>query len=577
MRIRNLAGVVLVAALLSCTAGTDRSENVDPTTSLGAEEDWTGRLGDDAATGYSRLDQIDTRTVQDMGLAFAVDLPGEVTLEGTPVEAGGVLYFTGTQARTYAVDGRTGTRLWTYDPKTWEFNPFKLTLNFAASRGLAYDNGKVFIAAFDGRLIALDATSGEEIWATETVERDSPQWITGAPFAVGDMVVVGQSGVDMGERGFMAAYDQQTGKQLWKFHPAPGSPEDNAGDPLMERAAETWYGEFWKGKTGGGPWGPVAYDAELGLLYIGSGNPGQVDTETIGNHDGDQLYTSSIIALDAKSGDYRWHYQVNPRDAWDYGSNTQITLANLTIDGKPRKVLMQAPKNGFLYVIDRVDGGFISAGKIVKVTWAKRIDRKTGRPVEAANIRFEKGDVVIWPNPVGAHNWHAQSFSPKTGLVYIPAMHNGVRYSKDRIEGGVFVNGMWVGSEMADERDGRGSLVAWDPVAQEEVWRLMRDNIWNGGVLATAGNVVFQGLSDGTFNAYDALTGVKLWRFDAGLGIIGSPMSYAIDGTQYVAILVGWGGIGCDGQRRDECWLEIRPEHAPPAGLRHRRRRRVAG
>jgi len=547
VNIRRILSALLGLALLAGCGAGDRSGNVADKARGGSRADWTTTMGDDGETGFSRLDQVNAGNIGQLGLQFAVDLPDEVTLEGTPIAADGVVYFTGPRAKTYAVDGATGKLLWTYDPQTWKFNPFKLTLNFHASRGLTHANGRVFIAAFDGRLIALDAKSGKQLWATETVARDSLQWITGAPYAVKDMVVVGQAGVDMGERGYLTAYDQATGKQRWRFYPVPGSPEANKGDPLMEAAAKTWYGEFWKGKTGGGPWGPVAYDPELNLIYMGSGNPGQVDTKTIAAHKGDQLYSSSLIALDADSGAYRWHYQVNPRDAWDYGSNTQITLADLVIDGHPRKVLMQAPKNGFLYVVDRTNGKFISAGKIVKVTWAERIDAKTGRPVEAANIRWENGDVVIWPNPVGAHNWQAQAFSPQTGLIYIPAMHNGVRYSANRIEGGVFVNGMWVGSEKADDRDGKGSLVAWDPVRQEEAWRVMHPNIWNGGVLATAGKLVFQGRSDGRFVAYDAAGGKELWSFDAGLGIIGGPMSYAVGDRQYIAVLAGWGGAASMG------------------------------
>ena len=542
-----LMPALALLALAGCNSGPDRAANVVNGESFGTGAEWPGRLGDPEATGYSTLEAINAGNIDRLGLEWSLDLPGETTLEATPVEAGGMVYFPGTHSKVYAVDGKTGELKWTYDPEIWKHKPDKLPLNFAADRGLAYANGKVFDAVFDGRLIALDAKTGKVLWSTDTLSPTSRQWITGAPYTFNDKVIVGQAGADIGERGYVTAYDQETGKQAWRFYPVPGSPEENAGDPLMERAAKTWYGEWWKGKTGGGPWGPVAFDKELNRVYIGSANPGPVDTKTIGQHKGDQLFSSSLIALDADTGEYIWHYQVNPRDAWDYGSNTQITLADLMIDGKPRKVLMQAPKNGFLYVIDRESGKFISAGKIVKVTWAERIDPETGKPVEAPNIRFEKGDVVIWPNPAGGHNWHSQSFSPKTGLIYIPAMHNGVRYSKDRIEGGVFVAGMWVGSEKADERDGRGSLVAWDPVRQQEVWRVMHDNMWNGGVLSTAGDLVFQGDAFGNFTAYDAKDGKKLWNFDAGLGIIGAPMSYAIDGKQYVAVLVGWGGAASMG------------------------------
>ena len=542
-------GLALLAALALLSCAPDRSGNTVPGDTVGSADDWHGRGGGPDETAYSRLTQIDSGNVARLGLAWSLDLPGENTLEATPIAVGGTIYFSGAHSAVYAVDGASGRLLWKYDPEIWKVNPFKLTLNFAASRGIAYANGKVFVAVFDGRLVALDAKSGKALWTAQTLSPTSRQWITGAPQVFKDKVIIGQSGADNGERGYVTAYDQATGKQVWRFFPVPGSPEENKGDPLMERAEKTWWGEFWMGKTGGGPWGSIAFDPALNLVYIGSANPGQVDTTRVGKESGDQLYSSSIIALDADSGAYKWHYQVNPRDAWDYGANTQITLADLMIEGKPRKVLMQAPKNGFLYVIDRANGQFISAGKIVKVTWAERIDPKTGRPVEAPNIRFEKGDVVIWPNPTGGHNWHAQAYSPQTGLIYIPAMHNGVRYSSKPVPGGVFINNMWIGSEKADDRDGKGSLVAWDPVRQEEAWRVMHQNIWNGGVMASAGNLVFQGDAYGKFSAYDARNGKSLWNFDAQLGIIGAPMSFVAGGKQYVAVLTGWGGaasIGSD-------------------------------
>ncbi len=542
-------GLAVLAALALLSCAPDRSGNAVADPAAGSGDDWFGRGGGPDESAYSRLTQIDSGNVARLGLAWSLDLPGETTLEGTPIAVGGTLFFAGAHSAVYAVDGASGRLLWTYDPQIWKVNPFKLTLNFAASRGIAYAGGKVFVAVFDGRLIALDAKSGKALWTAQTLSPTSRQWITGAPQVFKDKVIVGQAGADNGERGYVTAYDQATGKQAWRFYPVPGSPQENKGDPLMERAEKTWWGEFWKGKTGGGPWGSIAFDPALNTVYIGSANPGQVDTTRVGKESGDQLYASSIIALDADSGQYKWHYQVNPRDAWDYGANTQITLSDLVIGGKPRKVLMQAPKNGFLYVIDRTSGQFISAGKIVKVTWAERIDPATGRPVEAPNIRFEKGDVVIWPNPTGGHNWQAQAYSPQTGLLYIPAMHNGVRYSSKPVPGGVFINNMWIGSEKADERDGKGSLVAWDPVRQEEAWRVMLPNIWNGGVMASAGNLVFQGDAYGKFTAYDAKNGKALWSFDAQLGIIGAPMSFAAGDRQYVAVLTGWGGaasIGSD-------------------------------
>ena len=551
MALRMFAAAAMVGlALAGCNSPADRSANVLGGEQQGTETEWLSRMGDPDETAFSRLDQIDTGNVGKLGLEFAVDLPGETTLEATPVMIGGTVYFTGTHAEVYALDARTGKQLWKFDPETWKFNPLMLTANFAANRGVAYANGRIFVAALDGRLFALDAKSGKELWFTETVPKDTMQFVTGAPRTFNGMVIIGQAGADFGKRGYVTAYDQATGKQVWRFYVAPGSPEENEGDPVQEMAAKTWNGEWWKVGTGGGPWGPITYDRQLNRIYIGTANAAPIDPETRGLEEGDNLFTAAIVALDADTGKYIWHYQVNPRDSWDYDATAQITLAELVIDGKQRKVLMQAPKNGFLYVVDRNDGEVISAGKIVKVTWAERINLETGRPVEAANIRFEKGDVVIWPNPAGAHNWHSQSFSPKTGLLYIPAMHNGVRYSKDEeVPGGFEVGGLSIGSEIQDERDGKGSLVAWDPVAQEEAWRVMHQNIWNGGVLSTAGNLVFQGDAYGKFHAYDAGSGKELWSYDAGLGIIAAPMSYGIDGKQYVAILVGWGGsasVGSD-------------------------------
>ena len=545
-------GLLAALGLSACQAGPGpgiaaKAAVAGPAAGSGA--DWTGRGGGPDETAFSRLAEIDSGNAKRLGLAWSLDLPGETTLEATPIAVGGVVYFPGSHSAVYAVEGRTGRLLWRYDPQVWKHDPSRLTLNFAASRGVAYANGRIFDAVFDGRLVALDAKTGKVLWSSQTLAPGTAQWITGAPLAFNDKVIIGQAGADNGERGYVTAYDQQTGRQAWRFYPVPGSPDANRGDPLMERAAGTWWGEFWKGKTGGGPWGSIAFDAALNRVYIGSANPGQVDTTRVGKERGDQLFSSSIIALDADSGRYVWHYQVNPRDAWDYGANTQITLAEITLNGRPRKVLMQAPKNGFLYVVDRESGEFLSAGKIVRVTWAERIDPVSGRPVEAPNIRFEKGDVVIWPNPIGGHNWQAQAYSPQTGLIYIPAQHNGVRYSDKPIAGGVFINNMWIGSEKADERDGKGSLVAWDPVRQREAWRVMHANIWNGGVMASAGNLVFQGDAYGQFTAYDAGSGAVLWRFDAGLGIIGAPMSFAAGGRQYVAVLTGWGGgasIGSD-------------------------------
>ena len=543
MRVRNgLVAALVTLGLAACGAGKDRGP--------GAGADWSSHNGDAAETAFSRLDTIDRNTIGRLGLAWSLDLPGETTLEATPLAVNGVLFFTGTHARVYAVDGKSGRRLWTYDPQVWQHNPRMLTQNFAANRGVAHADGRVFAAALDGRLFALDAKTGALLWSVQTVPPQSHQFVTGAPRTFRGKVVIGQAGADFGERGYVTAYDQKTGRQVWRFFVTPGSPAQNRGDTAQEAAARTWNGEWWKTGTGGGPWNDLTFDEELNRIYVGTGNAAPIDPATRGLAAGDDLYTASIVALDADSGRYLWHYQLNPRDSWDYDSTQQITLATLAIDGKPRKVLMQAPKNGFLYVIDRTDGRLVSAGKIVKATWADHIDLRTGRPVEAPLIRFEQGDVVIWPNPAGAHSWQAQAFDPDKGLLYIPVTQNGVRYARGRsIPGGFDVGGLSIGSEKRDPHDGKGALLAWNPATQRPAWIRWHPTMYNGGVLATAGGLVFQGTGDGWFSAWDAASGKPLWRFDAGLGIIAAPMTYAIDGRQYVAVLVGWGGsasVGSD-------------------------------
>jgi len=533
-----VAFLCLGAALLAGSAGA-----AAPAVPIGAGADWPSHGGGSDEAGFSQLKRINTANAKQLGLAWSLDLPGEATLEATPLAIDGVLYFTGSYATVYAVDGATGKLLWKYDPQTWKVSPLKTLFNFAANRGVAYADGRIFVAALDGRLIALDSKSGKLLWTAETVDAHSLQTVTGAPRAFKDRVVIGNAGADMGVRGYVTAYDAATGRQVWRFYTAPGSPDQNKDDPAMERAAATWTGPFWKSGTGGVVWDSMSFDAELNRIYLGTGNAGPYDPKMRSPGGGANLYTASIVAVDADTGKYVWHYQVNPRDAWDYDATQGMTLTNLKIDGVPRKVLMQAPKNGFFYVLDRTTGKPISAGKITKVNWADHIDMKTGLPVEAPNIRYENGPTLLWPGPLGAHSWQAMAFSPQTGLAYIPAMQVGARLSHDKAgRGSVSVNGVTIADVEADASDGKGALLAWDPVHQKARWKVPHDAIWNGGVLATAGGLVFQGTADGEFSAYDATTGHPVWHFTAGLGIIAAPISYLADGKQYVSVLVGYGG-----------------------------------
>jgi len=423
-----------------------------------------------------------------------------------------------------------------------------MRLNFAANRGVAYANGRVFVATFDGRMIGLDAKTGKELWSAQAIAPGSTYFSTGAPLAFGDKVMIGNGGGDFGSRGYVTAFDQATGKQAWRFYTVPGSPEENKGDPAMEAAAKTWSGEYWKTGTGGTVWNGMTFDPELNRIYIGTGNGGPYDSKLRSPGGGDNLYLASIVALDADTGKYIWHYQENPGESWDYKATPNIIAATIEIDGKPRKVLMHAPTNGFFYVLDRITGKVISAEKTGRVTWAKGIDLKTGRPIEEPNIRYETGLTEMWPSSIGGHNWQAMSFSPRTGLVYIPVQQIGTRF--ERVKGAgqkqgdnaFNVMGLLVQPVTRFAEDGKGKLLAWDPVAQKLRWSAQLDHLWNGGVLSTAGDLVFQGAADGRFSAYDARSGKRLWEFDAGLGIIAAPMSYSVGGKQYVSILVGYGG-----------------------------------
>lgn len=534
-----LGAGLLTVAIGACNTSAPQQ------TDVGTGVNWTATGGSYDETGFSQLNQITTGNIGQLGLAWSLDLPDEVTLEATPLAVDGMLYFSGSYATVYAVDGQTGKLLWHFDPQTWKHRPSAMHFSFGANRGVAYENGRVFVASLDGRLFALDAKTGKQLWVTETVPEGAYNISTGAPRTMNGKVIIGNGGADFGARGFVTAYDSATGQQVWRFYTTPGSPEQNTGDPAMEMAAKTWGPEFWKTTGGGGTvWNGMTYDAELDRIYIGVGNAGPYDPEKRDpGSTGDNLFTASIVALDAKTGKYLWHYQQNPRDSWDYKATPNILMARLDIDGSPRNVLLHAPTNGFFYVLDRETGNLISTGKTTEITWAKDIDLQTGRPIENPNIRYEEGETKIWPGTIGGHNWQAMSYNPNLGLVYIPVHQIGTRFSRHGGSDHAFdVMGLILEPIIEKPGDGHGYLVAWDPVAQKERWRVQNPHLWNGGTLTTAGGLVFQGTAEGMFNAYDGASGKRLWRFDGGLGIIAAPMSYSIGGKQYISVLVGYGG-----------------------------------
>ena len=537
----------LAAAAALTMTGCSRGGTEQPEEGIGTEADWAAVGGGFDEASYSRLDQIDADNAGKLGLAWSLDLPGEVTLEATPIAVDGTLYISGSYAAVYAVDGASGKQLWKYDPKTWEHNPAKMHFSFGANRGVAYEDGKVFVAALDCRLIALDAKTGEELWVAQTTPAESFNICTGAPRTMNGKVIIGNGGADFGARGFVTAFDSKTGKQLWRFYTVPGSPEQNKSNAAMEAAAKTWSEDFWKTTGGGGTvWNGMTFDPEMNRIYIGVGNAGPYDPELRSPGGGDNLYTSGIVALDADTGEYIWHYQQNPRDSWDYKAAPNMVVATLNIDGQPRKVLMHAPTNGFFYVLDRETGKLLNTpGKTTFINWAKGIDKETGRPIENENIRYETGETKIWPGTIGGHDWQAMSYNPRLGLAYISIHQVGALFSRDLADltdDAVNIMGLVVKPIVEQPGDGKGYLVAWDPVKQKEVWKVTHDEVWNGGTLATAGGLVFQGTAEGYFDAYRASNGERLWRFNAGLGIIAAPMSYSVNGKQYVSILVGWGG-----------------------------------
>ncbi len=504
---------------------------------------------------FSPLDKINAGTVKQLGLAWSLDLDTHRGQEATPLIIDGVMYSTSAWSKVQAIDAATGRLLWQYDPRVPGEFGVKACCD-TVNRGVAAHKGRLYLGALDGRLIALDAATGKEAWSVVTVDQSQPYTITGAPRIVKDKVIIGNGGAELGVRGYVSAYDPADGKLLWRFYTVPGDPSKPFEGAHLEKAAKTWNGEWWKLGGGGTVWDSMAYDPDLDLLYIGVGNGSPWNQQYRSPGGGDNLYLSSIVALKPETGEYVWHYQSTPGETWDFTATQHIILADIELQGQQRKVLMQAPKNGFFYVIDRTNGALISAKPFVQVNWATEIDMKTGRPVETKEARFtnHKMPFIAMPGPYGAHNWHPMSYSPQTGLVYIPAQDVGFVYMHDakyKPEPVGFNIGIdKVAVRMPDDPQMkaaalstvRGYLKAWDPVTQEARWTVEHPGAWNGGILSTAGNLVFQGNVGGEFVAYNAADGTKLWSFPAQTGIVAAPATYAIGEEQYIVVVAGWGG-----------------------------------
>jgi quinohemoprotein ethanol dehydrogenase len=533
-------------------------------------DEWHEYGRDYSQQRFSPVDSINAESVKHLGLQWSLELPNETALVSTPLYVDGTLYFTGNFSVVYAVDPKQGRLKWSFDPKTRETlarERSKMVVNFGSSRGLGYWKNRLYVAPADGRLIALSAQTGAVLWSVQTFDPNTPRNITGAPLVFNGKVVIGHGGGDTGPmRGYVTAYDARSGKQLWRFYTVPGNPAGPFESKALTAAAKTWTGEWWKLGGGGAVWNAMTYDPEFNRVYIGTGNGSPWNAGVRSPLGGDNLYLASIVALDADSGHYVWHYQETPADDWDYDATVDMVLADISVEGKSRKVLMQASKNGFFYVIDRTTGKLISAQPFVPTTWAKSVDMTTGRPIEEPGMRPQAGrsGVSVRPTEVGAHCWPSMSYNPDTGFAYIPALDYDEFYSARDIDpahwnqapfatwyGYSDINGREL-EQSSDKVTDNDSVVgsesyAWlqarDPRTNKTVWQVQQPGRWAGGTLTTHGNLVFTGQADGNLTAYDARTGSELWKFDTGRPISASPISYSVDGVQYISVLVGWGSF----------------------------------
>ena len=522
--------------------------------------EWLGYGFDREETRHSPLTGISKENIADLGVAWTYDLATSRGVESTPIVIDGVMYVTSAWSIVYALDAKTGEELWVYDPGVDRAVGVNACCD-VVNRGVALYDGKLYLGVIDGRVEALDAKTGDLVWSKVTVDQSRPYTITGAPRVVDGKVLIGNGGAELGVRGYLNALDAQTGELIWRFYTVPSAdkqPDGAASDSAFETVGNVTWGDTgaWTTDGGGGTvWDSIIYDQENDTVIFGVGN-GSPWNQTLRDPSGlDNLFLSSIVAVDADTGDYKWHFQTTPGDNWDYTATQTLIIATLPLgdDGADRRVVMQAPKNGYFYVLDAATGEFISGNNYVPVNWATGLD-ETGRPIEVPEARYAEIPYLQTPGPLGGHNWHPMAFNPDVGLAYIPAQEIPQAYATDaRFQdnsskwntGADFAAGVpqvLPGEVVKFLRSGlKGRLIAWDPVAQEARWTVEHAGPWNGGVLSTAAGIVFQGKLNGEFAAYDAATGEELWAADVKSGAASGPGTYEIDGEQYVTITTGWG------------------------------------
>ncbi len=521
-------------------------------------------------TRYSPLDQINASNVSKLAPVWSYEVGrGGGNQEATPLFWNGTLYSITNWSIVFAVDARTGKEKWRWDP---EVNQDKVRPKICCGvvqRGVALYQGLVIAPIIDGHLVALNAETGKPVWESRVSFAQENYTITMAPRIAKGKVVIGVSGSELPVRGFFAAYDALTGKFAWRFYTVPGDPSKPFENPALKKAAETWSGDWWKLGGGGTVWDGMAYDPEADLLYVGTGNGGPWPEELRKSKGKDNLFVCSILAVKPDTGELKWYFQPVPGDSWDFDSVQQLMLADITINGRPRKVLMQANKNGFYYVIDRVTGQFITGTPFARVTWAKGLDERTGRPFVNPEAHYGTEPITIMPGPGGAHNWSPMSFNPATGLVYIPTSTSsssnfaidtdfvwkpnqsniGIRRGPPPKDGSFaqpppakLPPPPAIGPEPPPEGQSRNVLIAWDPVAKQKRWQVPGGGSISGGTVTTAGNLVIQVVPDGHLVAYTADKGEKLLDINTGLRAgMGPPITYELDGKQYIAFMGGTG------------------------------------
>ena len=523
-------------------------------------QNWLSHGRDYHEQRYSPLNQINLETINKLQLEWSLDMGTTRGLEATPIVDNGIMFVSSTWSVVHAVDAKTGKELWVYDPDVPRSWARKVCCD-VVNRGVAVWEGQVYFGTIDGRLISLDTKTGKKIWEINTlIDTDKDYTITGAPRVANGKVYIGNGGADMGGvRGYVSAYNTKNGNLEWRFFTVPGDPSLPFEHPELEMASKTWTGQWWTMGGGGTVWNSIVFDPEFNQLYIGTGNGSPWNQQIRSPEGGDNLFLSSIVALNADTGKMNWYYQTTPEERWDYTATQDIMLADLHVDGEDRKVLMQAPKNGFFYVLDRKTGELLRANNYVKTNWATHVDLKTGRPVLNPDKNYYEKAVWILPGTYGGHGWQAMSYDPKQKIVFIPTMEIAAvhRVKKTFAETGLYkmlpetVN---TGTEfnlfdtVPDMSDGEnippitGELVAFDPLTGKTKWSVRHKQFWNGGPLTTAGGLVFQGNGSGFIEAYDTKDGKLVWSKNVYIGIMAPPVTYMIDGEQYISILAGDGG-----------------------------------